>query len=235
MLGGNLLSQKISIAIDGPAGAGKSTIAKLLAQKLGSIYIDTGAMYRAVALQAVREGIDTQDYKKIAQLVKDIQINMELNETGQAIYLRNENINHLIRTQEISMGASNVAKVPEVRRKMMEIQRKIAEQNNVVMDGRDIGTCVLPQAEVKIFLTASVDERAKRRYNELSLKGNCIITLKEVEEDIRFRDFNDTTRELAPLKAAEDAKIVDTTGKSINEVVDFILKEISILHKDKVE
>ena len=192
-------------------------------------------MYRAVALQAVREGIDTQDYKKIAQLVKDIQINMELNETGQAIYLRNENINHLIRTQEISMGASNVAKVPEVRRKMMEIQRKIAEQNNVVMDGRDIGTCVLPQAEVKIFLTASVDERAKRRYNELSLKGNCIITLKEVEEDIRFRDFNDTTRELAPLKAAEDAKIVDTTGKSINEVVDFILKEISILHKDKVE
>jgi len=206
-----------------------------LAQKLGSIYIDTGAMYRAVALQAVREGIDTQDYKKIAQLVKDIQINMELNETGQAIYLRNENINHLIRTQEISMGASNVAKVPEVRRKMMEIQRKIAEQNNVVMDGRDIGTCVLPQAEVKIFLTASVDERAKRRYNELSLKGNCIITLKEVEEDIRFRDFNDTTRELAPLKAAEDAKIVDTTGKSINEVVDFILKEISILHKDKVE
>ena len=229
------MSQKFSIAIDGPAGAGKSTIAKLLAQKLGIIYIDTGAMYRTVALQAVREGIDTQDYKKIAQLVKDIQINMELNETGQAIYLRNENINHLIRTQEISMGASNVAKVPEVRRKMMEIQRKIAEQNNVVMDGRDIGTCVLPQAEVKIFLTASVDERAKRRYNELSLKGNCIITLKEVEEDIRFRDFNDTTRELAPLKAAEDAKIVDTTGKSINEVVDFILKEISILHKDKVE
>lgn len=235
MLGGNLLSQKISIAIDGPAGAGKSTIAKLLAQKLGIIYIDTGAMYRAVALQTIREGIDTQDQEKIAQLVKDIHINMELNETGQVIYLRNENVNHLIRTQEISIGASNVAKVPEVRRRMVEMQRKIAAENNVVMDGRDIGICVLPQAELKIFLTASVEERAKRRYNELSLKDNCTITLKQVEEDIRFRDFNDMTRECTPLKAAQDAKIVDTTGKSIKEVVDLILEEITKLHKSKVK
>lgn len=221
------MNKKIAIAIDGPAGAGKSTVARMVAEKLGSIYIDTGAMYRAVALETIRKGIDTRDKEKVSQMVGDINVSIKLTKAGQDIFLGNEKVNHLIRTPEVSIGSSNVATVPEVRKRMVEIQRGIAAENSVVMDGRDIGTWVLPDADLKIFLTASVEERAKRRYSELIGKGNCTASIEEVEADIRYRDFNDTTREYAPLKAADDAKIIDTTGKTIDEVVRMILDEVN--------
>lgn len=220
------MEKNLSIAIDGPAGAGKSTIAKLLAQKLGIVYIDTGAMYRAVALEAVRQGIDTKDKVKIAELADKIDISIKLTEAGQAVFLGEENVNSLIRTPEISIGSSNVATVPEVREKMVELQRAIASENNVVMDGRDIGTYVLPHANLKIFLTASVEERARRRYNELDGKTKSSITLQQVEDDIESRDLNDMTRECHPLKAADDAVIIDTTGVTIEQVVETIFEKI---------
>ena len=224
------MSKKLNIAIDGPAGAGKSTVAKMLAHKLGFIYIDTGAMYRAVALEAIRKDIDTQDNVKVAKIVKGINISIELLEEGQIIFLKGENVNNLIRTPEVTIGSSNVAKVPEVRKRLVELQREIAIGNNVVMDGRDIGTVVLPQAELKIFLTASIEERSKRRYNELQGKGNCTISFSEVEQDIKFRDFNDITRSCSPLMIADNAKVLDTTGKTVDEVVDMILDEVRKLN-----
>lgn len=231
------MDRKLTIAIDGPAGAGKSTIARVLAQKLGIIYIDTGAMYRAVALAAIRQGIDTRDSKDVAKLADQINISIEITEEGQTIILEKEDVNALIRTPEVSVGSSNVARVPAVRERLVHIQRDIARNNSVVMDGRDIGTVVLPDAELKIFLTASVEERAKRRYNELCEKGEYNVSIKEVEDDIRYRDFNDSTRNCAPLKIADDAKVIDTTGKTIDMVVQLILdetKKISIQGYDNV-
>lgn len=220
------MSRKLTIAIDGPAGAGKSTIAKIIAKKLGIIYIDTGAMYRAVALAAIRKGIDTKDREKVAKLIKEIDISIQLTEAGQVIFLGDENVNELIRTPEVSVGSSDVAVVPEVREKMVEIQRQLADINDVVMDGRDIGTHVLPKADLKIFLTASVEERAKRRYNELMEKGNCTVTVEEVRKDIKWRDSNDTNRKYDPLKPADDAKVIDATDMSIEQVTDIILEEV---------
>jgi cytidylate kinase len=221
-IGRNTLLKKISIAIDGPAGAGKSTVAKKIAEKLGILYLDTGAMYRAVALKAIRQGINTKDVNDVSELVSDINIDVKYIENIQHEYLEGEDVTGLIRTPEVSVGASDVAAVKQVRIKMVEIQRKIASQYSVVMDGRDIGTYVLPKADLKIFLTASIEERALRRYNELIERKN-FVDLCNIRKDIEYRDQNDSSRSFAPLQKAEDAVEIDTTKMTIDEVVGKIL------------
>lgn len=222
---GDFSLKKINIAIDGPAGAGKSTMAKAVAKDLGILYLDTGSMYRTVALKAIRKGIDTKDSNKIAQLVKDIDIEIRYENGHQRIFLDKEDVSDLIRTKDVSIGASNVAVVPEVRISMVEIQRKIAEKNSVVMDGRDIGTYVLPKANLKIYLTASVEERAKRRYDEMKEKGILDgMTLEEIKKDVEYRDYNDTNRDFAPLCRADDAQLVDTTEFNLEESIKIILE-----------
>lgn len=217
------------IAIDGPAGAGKSTIAKILSKTLGILYLDTGAMYRAVALKAIREGIDTKDREGLAKMVQKIDLKISFSNNVQRVLLDNEDVSDKIRTPEVSVGASDVAVVPEVRYKMVELQRQIAEKNDVVMDGRDIGTYVLPDANYKFFLTASVEERAKRRYIELLEKGVTGITIEDVQKDIEYRDKNDSSRKLAPLAKADDAIEIDTTNHTIDEVAEILIGYI----KDK--
>ncbi len=211
----------MKIAIDGPAGAGKSTISKAAAKKLGFIYIDTGAMYRAVGLAAVRQGIDTTDTEGVTSILDDIEISISYDESGQQIFLNGENVSVDIRLPEISVAASNVAVIPAVRLKLVELQRELAAHNDVLMDGRDIGTYVLPDAEVKIFLTASVEERAMRRYRELAEKG-IQADFDEVKADMEYRDKNDSEREFAPLKPAEDSIILDNTDLSLEQSVDKI-------------
>lgn len=219
-------NKKITIAIDGPAGAGKSTIAKLVSKRLKIVYLDTGAMYRAVALKAIRNNVETLDGEKLSLLVRDIDIKVEYIGEEQRIYLDGEDVSDFIRTSEMSIGASNVAVIPEVRIKMVELQRDIASSCSVVMDGRDIGTYVLPDATLKIFLTASIEERAKRRYNEQLLKGIKDVSFEGVKNDIIYRDKNDSSRAFAPLAKAEDAIELDTTKMSIDEVVEKILEQI---------
>jgi len=222
--------RKINIAIDGPAGAGKSTIAKIIAESLKITYLDTGAMYRAVALKAIRNGIDTKDEDSLVKMLEDTDISISYEQNNQIVYLDGEDVTKQIRTPDVSIGASNVAVVPQVRIKMVELQRKIAEERSVVMDGRDIGTYVLPNADVKIFLTASVEVRARRRYNELLEKGTNNISYDDVLKDVIYRDKNDSSRDFAPLKKAEDAIEIDTTELNIDEVVEKIkniIKEIS--------
>lgn len=214
---------RINIAIDGPAGAGKSTIAKMISRKLGIIYLDTGAMYRTVALKAICSGVDTRDADKLAELVSDIDIDIRHTGSEQQIFLDGEDVTGKIRTPEVSIGASNVAVIPAVRLKMVELQRDIANQNDVVMDGRDIGTYVLPQARFKFFLTASLEERARRRYEEQLQKGMTDISLEEVMRDIEYRDHNDSTRAFAPLSQAEDAIRIDSTGMEAPDVANRIL------------
>jgi cytidylate kinase len=214
---------KLNIAIDGPAGAGKSTIAKIVSQELGILYIDTGAMYRTVAYKALKEGISFSESQEIAKLVQTIEISLSHINGEQKISLDGEDVTNLIRLPEVSMGASDVAAVTEVRVKMVELQRKIAEENSVVMDGRDIGTFVLPNANLKIYLTATVEERAQRRYIEMVSKGITDSTLKEVMNDIQNRDFKDMNRAIAPLKKADDALELDTTGLSVTEVAKKII------------
>lgn len=214
---------KLNIAIDGPAGAGKSTIAKMVSRALGILYIDTGAMYRTVAYQVLKVGIDVKNVQKVAQLVQKIEISISHIDGDQRISLDGKDVTDLIRLPEVSMGASDVAAVPEVRMKMVELQRKIAENNNVVMDGRDIGTFVLPDANLKIFLTATVEERSNRRYIELVNKGVAGMSLDDVRNDIEKRDHKDQNRAFAPLKKAVDAYEVDTTGLSIQEVAERII------------
>lgn len=214
---------KVSIAIDGPAGAGKSTVAKSVAKILKFLYLDTGAMYRAVALKALREGIGTKDEVRLTDLVSDINIEIDYIENEQHIFIDNEDVSDKIRTPEVSIGASDVSSIKSVRLKMVDIQRNIAKQNNVVMDGRDIGTFVLPDADFKVFLTASVDERAKRRFLEQTGKGVKDISLEKVKADIEYRDKNDSTRAFAPLIKAKDAVEIDTTFMSIEEVINEII------------
>lgn len=211
------------IAIDGPAGAGKSTVAKAVAQRLGMIYIDTGAMYRAVGLGAVRRGIDTSNAKAVEEILDMLDIGICHSDEGQQIYLNGENVSKEIRLPEISVAASNVAVIPAVRLKLVEIQRALAEKTDVIMDGRDIGTYVLPDAQLKIFLTADPMARAKRRFDELSEKG-VATTLDEVYRDMVYRDKNDSGREFAPLRPAEDSILVDSTELSIEETIERIEK-----------
>jgi len=218
--------ERISIAIDGPAGAGKSTIAKIVSKTLGIVYLDTGAMYRTVALKAIREGIDTSNREKLSEIVKNIRITITYSNNEQRIFLEDEDVSNKIRTPEVSLGASNVAVVPDVRIKMVEMQRQIALESSVVMDGRDIGTYVLPNADFKFFLTASTEERAKRRYNEQIEKGITGISFDDVKKDIEYRDKNDSSRDFAPLSKADDAIEVDTTSLTIEQVAEKILEII---------
>ncbi len=214
------------VAIDGPAGAGKSTIAKTVAKNLKIVYIDTGAMFRAVGLATVRAGIDPKDKEAVKKILDNIDIDIAHDERGQRIFLNNEDVSEAIRMPEISVAASDVAVIGEVRAKLLELQRALAEKNDVIMDGRDIGTHVLPNANLKIFLTASVHERATRRYDELVEKGiEC--DFEEVKRDIEYRDKNDSQREIAPLRPAEDGIIVDTTGNTLEESVAIMMKIIS--------
>jgi len=218
--------KNITIAIDGPAGAGKSTISKIIAKELGFIYIDTGAMYRAVGLKAVRENLNTsKDIAEIVDMIKDIIVEIKHGEHNQLIFLDGEDVTLQIRTPEVSIAASDVSAIPEVRIKLVDLQRKLAENDNVVMDGRDIGSNVLPNAMVKVFLTASTQERAKRRYDELIEKGTeC--DFDTVKSDIEYRDTNDSNRAFAPLKIADGAIVIDTSGNTLEESINLLLKTI---------
>ena len=214
--------KKKIVAVDGPAGAGKSTVSKLVAQELNYTYIDTGAMYRAVALKVIRQN-KTVTEDLIVEVAKDIDIDLRYEEGITKVFVDGEEVTGKIRTPEVSKAASDVAKSGFVRQRLTELQRKMATRGGVIMDGRDIGTHVLPNADVKIYLTASVEERAHRRCEELKLKG-FDANVEEVARDIQARDKQDMEREIAPLKQAEDAVLLDTTSMSIDEVVNAILK-----------
>lgn len=218
----------INVAIDGPAGAGKSTVAKAAAKELGYIYVDTGALYRTIALNAVRHGI-LNDTEKIEAMLSDTKVELKYADGVQSVYLNGEDVSGLIRTPEISMGASVVSAIPKVRAFLLDLQRDIAKKNNVIMDGRDIATVVLPNADVKIFLFASPECRAKRRYDELIEKGESV-TFDEVLDDVNKRDYQDSHREIAPLKPSEDSVMADTSefdlNGSVQLVVDIIKEKI---------
>ncbi len=211
----------INVAIDGPAGAGKSTIAKTVAKTLGFIYVDTGALYRTIALSAVRNGvIDSRE--DIVKMLDKIDVKLGFDETGaQCVYLNGEDVSSLIRTPEISMGASKVSSIMEVRDYLLELQRSIARENNVIMDGRDIATVVLPNAKPKIFLFATPECRAERRYKELVEKGENV-TYEDVLADVNQRDYQDSHREIAPLKPSEDSVMVDTSGNTLEESIEIL-------------
>ena len=214
------MKEKI-IAIDGPAGAGKSTVSKLAAQKLNYIYIDTGAMYRAVAYKVLKQNQSVTE-QLIIETAKDIDVELQYVDGVTKVYVDSEDITGEIRTPQVSHTVPEVAKIGFVREKLTELQRKMAARGGVIMDGRDIATHVLPNADVKIFLTASIDERAKRRCDELNVKGYNA-DLDEIKKEIALRDKQDTERDIAPLIKADDAVLLDTTGKSIDEVVNEIL------------
>lgn len=207
-----------NIAIDGPAGAGKSTIAKLVAKEKGYIYVDTGAMYRGLAIHFLKKGIRPEDKDAVADACRDAEVTIGYEDGVQQLYLNGENITPLLRTEEVGNMASKTSAIPEVRKKLLELQRSLAGEKDVIMDGRDIGTNILPDADVKIYLTASVATRAKRRYDELKAKGiSC--DLESISRDIEERDNRDMTREIAPLKQAEDAIRIDSSDMTIPEVV----------------
>lgn len=211
-----------NIAIDGPAGAGKSTIAKAVAGEMGLIYVDTGAMYRAMALFMVREGIDLQDTEAIIRKCREADITIRYEDGVQVVLLNGENVNAYLRTEEVGRAASSVSVIPRVREKLVELQKRLAAESDCVMDGRDIGTCVLPGADRKIYLTASSAVRAKRRYDELTAKGERC-DLEKIRADIEERDYRDMHREASPLRQAEDAVLVDTSDMTVEEVIQRIL------------
>jgi len=202
----------INIAVDGPAGAGKSSIARAVAEEIGYIYVDTGALYRSIALYSIENKVDN---KSLVNSLDKINIRLEFIDKCQHVFLNDNDVSDKIRTPEVSMGASKVSVIPEVREFLFGLQKKIAAENNIIMDGRDIGTVVLPDADLKVFLTASAEERANRRFKEMT---DSSITYEQVLEDIKQRDYNDMHRDIAPLKQAEDAVLLDTTGMTIEEV-----------------
>lgn len=217
----------ISVAIDGPAGAGKSSVAKAVAKRMGYIYIDTGAMYRAVALYAMQNGIDTKNADgRLEKALEEIQIKIKHIDSLQHIFLNGEDVSDIIRTPEVSMGASNVATVECVRHKLVLMQRDMAKTENVIMDGRDICTSVLPDANIKIFLTAKAEKRAKRRYDELVEKGENV-NFNDVLADVIARDKNDSERAVSPLRVAEDATVIDNGDMNLAESVDYIYNFIN--------
>ncbi len=212
------------IAIDGPSGAGKSTIAKRLANELSFVYVDTGAMYRAMALYFLREQIAPEDEPAISRACEKIDITLKYQDGVQCVLLNGENVNAYIRAENVGILASATSVYPAVRAKLTALQQKLAQTNNVIMDGRDIGTCVLPDAQVKIYLTADVSARAKRRYDELVKKGEAA-DYAQIEADIKERDYRDMHREIAPLKQAKDAVLVDSSNLDIAQV-SAVIREI---------
>ena len=212
-----------AVAIDGPAGAGKSTIAKAVAAKQQFIYVDTGALYRSIGLYAVRCGKDYADGTQVIPLLPEISLQLRYVEGIQRVFLNGEDVSDLIRTPEIAMAASGVSAIPQVREFLFDLQRDMAKKNNVVMDGRDIGTVVLPDADVKIFLTASPEARAHRRYDEHLAKGEKV-SYDDILQDVITRDYNDSHRAVAPLKQAEDAVLVDTTNLDLEQSIQTVMK-----------
>lgn len=216
---------KINIAIDGPAGSGKSTISKEIAKKMGIIYVDTGALYRAVGLKLVRSGVTADTEPPVAEILKDTVVTIKFVDGAQRVFLDGEDVSDFIRTQQISMMASKCSALPCVREFLLEMQRKLARENSVIMDGRDIGTVVLPSADVKIFLTASPECRAKRRFIELSEKGDNT-PYEEILKTVIERDYNDSHRAIAPLKKADDAIEIDTTPIGLQESIELIYNTV---------
>ena len=212
-----------NVAIDGPAGAGKSTIAKLVAKEKGYIYVDTGAMYRALAIHFLEKKVSAEETDQVVAACKDAEVTIVYEEGVQQVYLNGKNVTGQLRTEEVGNMASKTSAIPEVRAKLLELQRGLARSSDVIMDGRDIGTNILPDADVKIYLTASVETRAKRRFDELTERGE-LCDLEEIKKDIRERDARDMNREIAPLKQAEDAILVDSSNMGISEVVDTICR-----------
>lgn len=219
----------INIAIDGPAGAGKSTIARKLASNLGYIYVDTGALYRAVGVNAMRSGADTKNAEQVTATLNSAKVSLRFIEGEQRVFLGEEDVSLAIRTPEASMAASNVSAIPAVREFLFDLQRNIAKENNCIMDGRDIGTVVLPDAQVKVFLTASAQVRAKRRYDELIAKG-MEADYNQVLEEMIQRDYQDSHRAIAPLKQADDATLVDTSDMNLEQV----LSALESIVKEKI-
>ncbi len=218
------MKMSIAIAIDGPAGAGKSTIAKLAAKELNFIYVDTGALYRTVGLAATRNNVEAKPSEELDELLDKIKVELAFNENNeQIVLLDGEDVSDLIRTPQASMTASAISAVPAVRAYLLDLQRNIAKTNNVIMDGRDIGTVVLPDAKIKIFLSADPEDRAKRRYDELVEKG-MDVKYEDILEDVKTRDYNDSHREIAPLKPAEDSIFVNTTGNTLEQSVELLIK-----------
>ena len=215
----------ISVAIDGPSGAGKSTVARAAAAQLGYIYVDTGAMYRAIGLAVCRKGIEGEDADGIAAALSDIEVRLAYQDGLQHILLNGEDVSEAIRTPEIAYYASKVSAVPAVRQFLLDVQRNMAKSSNILMDGRDIGTVILPDAPVKIFLTASAETRAKRRFLELSEKGQQV-TFESVLADIEARDKQDMTRAVAPLRQAEDAVLLDTSALDLTQSIEAVLRII---------
>lgn len=211
-----------NIAIDGPAGAGKSTIARIVAKKLGYIYIDTGSMYRAMALACIRAGVKADEEEKVIDITSKVDVSISYEDDVQQVYLNGENVNAYIRTEEVGNMTSAISVYAPVREKLVELQRKLASEADVIMDGRDIGTCVLKDAFLKIYLTASSIKRAERRYKELTEKG-VACNIEDIEKDIIERDYRDMHRDISPLTQAEDAVLLDSSDMSIDEVVDAII------------
>ncbi len=224
------MSRIINVAVDGPAGAGKSTVSRQAAKQLGYIYVDTGALYRTIGVNALRKGVDTKDKAAVAATLSDVSVDLVFENGEQKVLLFGEDVSTEIRTPAASMAASDVSAVPEVRAYLFDLQRDIAARSNCLMDGRDIGTVVLPDAQVKIFLTASPEERANRRCKELLAKGQQV-NYEDVLAEINERDYNDSHREIAPLKPAEDSVLLDTTDISQQEVVERIINIV----KEKVQ
>lgn len=215
----------INIAIDGPAGAGKSTIAKTVSKELGYIYVDTGALYRTVGLNALRKGVNTKDAEGVIATLEGLEVSLRFVDDEQRVFLGEEDVSAAIRQNEVSMAASNVSAIPKVREFLFDLQRDIAKKNNCLMDGRDIGTVVLPDAQIKLFLTASAEARADRRYKELIEKGQTV-DYDVILQEIKDRDYQDSHREIAPLKQADDAVLVDSTEMNLQETIDYMLNLI---------
>ena len=220
----------INVAIDGPGGAGKSTSARAAEKELGFIYVDTGALYRAVGVNALRNNINTRDADAVAASIEGISVDLVFENGEQKVLLNGEDVSSEIRTPPASMAASDVSAVPAVRAFLFDLQRDIASRNSCIMDGRDIGTVVLPHAQVKIFLTASAEERAQRRFIELQAKGSTV-SYQSVLDELIERDYNDSHREIAPLKPAEDSVVLDTTGVSLEDQIASIINII----KEKIQ
>lgn len=220
------MQQRLNIAIDGPAGAGKSTVARRVAERLHIRYLDTGAMYRAMALYAMRCGVPVGDEAAVERVLRDADIRVRYTEDGQRVLLSGEDVTDGLRTPELSMAASDVSAHRAVRVKLTELQRQVARENDVVMDGRDIGTNVLPDTPYKFYLTASVEERARRRLLELAARGAAAGTLADVAREIEQRDYNDSHRAYMPLRQAEDALYIDSTGMTVEEVTETILRRV---------